>query len=267
MTPGERSHEPRAKRLWKHGTAPFIGLTGGVAGGKSSVANLLTERGFAVIDADSVGHHVLNLPAVRQQLVDQFGPGVLAQSGLSSDVGARVDRKALAAIVFADPEARHALEAIVHPLMRAQFIEACESQLGSRKPAVGPLVLDAAILIEAGWDDLCDLIVFVDAPRSQRLRRSAESRGWTEDDFAARERAQWPCERKRLRAGFVFQNNGTLDSLRPQVEAFLAKLDEPALSESAARAPVQSLAEARSSGRPNTDGSGSGAWQNPCPVS
>ena len=65
MTPGERSHQPRAMRCWKHGTAPVIGLTGGVASGKSSVASLFAEAGFAVIDADSVGHAVLDLPAVR----------------------------------------------------------------------------------------------------------------------------------------------------------------------------------------------------------
>ncbi len=78
MTPGERSYEPRTSRCWKHGPAPVIGLTGGVASGKSLVASFLAEREFDLIDADSVGHDVLDLPGVRQKLVDHFGPDVLA---------------------------------------------------------------------------------------------------------------------------------------------------------------------------------------------
>jgi dephospho-CoA kinase len=266
MTPGERSHEPRAKRLWKHAAAPVIGLTGGVASGKSSVAKLLAERGCAVVDADSVGHQVLDLPSVQQQLVDRFGPAVVSGSDLSAGSSPRVDRKALAAIVFADLSARRALEAIVHPLMRARFLETIATELGSPRPTGRPVVLDAAILLEAGWDDLCDLIVFVDAPRSQRRSRSTQNRGWSDDAFDARERAQWPCEQKQLRADFVVRNDGTLDALSSQVEALLATLDEPAPPEPVAPAPVLSPAEARSGGRHNTDGTGSDAWQSPCSV-
>jgi dephospho-CoA kinase len=268
MTPGERSHEPRAKRLWKHGTAPVIGLTGGVASGKSSFAKLLAERGFAVIDADSVGHDVLDLPGVQARLVDRFGPGVLSSPGLSAGLRARVDRKALAAIVFADAKARQALEAIVHPLMRALFLKVFASELGSvPSSSVRPVVLDAAILIEAGWDDLCDLIVFVDAPRRERLLRAAETRGWSDDDFAARERAQRPCDQKQLGADFVIRNDGTLDSLGLHAEAFLRALEEPAALEFPEPAPVHSPAEARASGRHDTDGPGSDAWHNSCAVS
>jgi dephospho-CoA kinase len=267
MTPGERSHEPRAMRLWKHGTAPVIGLTGGVASGKSSFAKLLSERGFAVIDADSVGHDVLEVPEVQTQLVGRFGPGVVSGRGLSAGARPRVDRKALAAIVFSDPIARQALEAIVHPLMRARFLEVVANELGSVRPSARPVVLDAAILIEAGWSDLCDSIVFIDAPRSERLRRSAQSRGWSDDDFAARERAQWPCDRKRLGAEFVIRNDGTLDSLRLQAEAFLGALERPAAPPYPAATPVHSPAAARASGRNHTDGTGSDAWQNSCAVS
>ena len=95
-----------------------IGLIGGIGGGKSSVAALLKARGAVVIDADSVGHEILNEPPVRGQIVERFGTGVL--SARSADPGRRgIDRKALGAIVFADPQARRDLEAIVHPRMRA----------------------------------------------------------------------------------------------------------------------------------------------------
>ncbi len=267
MTPGERSHHPRAMRCWKHGTAPVIGLTGGVASGKSSVASLFAEAGFAVIDADSVGHAVLDLPSVREQLVGRFGPGVVAPRGPSGSLELRVDRKALGSIVFADPEARRALEAIVHPPMRARFLEEISSALGPGCPSGRPVVLDAAILREAGWDDLCDLVVFVDAPRSERLRRATGSRGWSDQDFTARERAQWPCERKQLRADFVISTNAPLHSLRLEVERFLALLAGSAPPEAGADSPGPSLAGSRPGGRHRKDGTGSDAWHDPCPVS
>ena len=81
MTSGERSHEPRGPWRWRNGTTPVIGLTGGVASGKSAVAALLAERGCTAIDADSVGHEVLDLPEVKQKLVQRFGPGVVLDHG------------------------------------------------------------------------------------------------------------------------------------------------------------------------------------------
>jgi dephospho-CoA kinase len=221
MTSGERSHEPRGQVRWRNGTTPVIGLTGGVASGKSAVAALLAERGCTAIDADSVGHEVLDLPHVQQKLVNRFGPGVVLDYGSGTPDGPRVDRRALAAIVFPDPEARRALEAIVHPLMRARFLEAIDLALESGR---GPVILDAAILLEAGWQDLCDIVVFVDSPRSERLRRAADHRGWSEAVFDSRERAQWPCEEKRRHADFVIRNDAGPDSLRGEVDALLQTL-------------------------------------------
>jgi dephospho-CoA kinase len=268
MTFGERSHEPRAARCWKHGTAPVIGLTGGIASGKSSVASLFAELGSTVIDADSVGHAVLDLPAVRERLIGRFGPAVSGGLGGQSASGEpRVDRKALAGIVFADTEARQALEAIVHPLMRARFLEVFENEIGLHRPSGRSVVLDAAILREAGWDDLCDLVVFVDAPRSERLGRATLNRGWSEQDFTARESAQWPCERKRLRSDFEISSNVPLAAVRGEVERVLATLAGHDLPDSVAVAPSQSLTVSRPSGRHCKDGTGSDAWHDPCPVS
>ena len=129
-----------------------------------------------MIDADAVGHELLKDPAVRRQIVERFGPGVLGEASRETELAPAIDRKALGAIVFADPAARRDLEAILHPRMRAWF------RRGHRARALGPVdgngrlvVLDAAILLEAGWDDLCDLIVFVDAPREERMRRVSAS--------------------------------------------------------------------------------------------
>jgi dephospho-CoA kinase len=263
MIPGDRSHEPSTTRCFKHGPAPVIGLTGGLASGKSSVANLLGVRGFTVIDADSIGHDVLNRPDVQRALVARFGPGILDSKSVSAALEPQIDRKALGAIVFADQEARRSLEAIVHPFMRAKFTELFERALGPGRPAPAPVLLDAAILFEAGWNDLCDLVVFVDAPRSERLGRAASDRGWSEADFAARERAQWPCEQKRRRADLVIRNDAGLDSLRSEVESLLARF----AGQAAASASEVTPDLPQPSGRPCKVRTGSEAWQNPCAIS
>jgi dephospho-CoA kinase len=221
MTSGERSDEPHGPWRWRNGTTPVIGLTGGVASGKSAVAALLAERGCSAIDADSVGHAVLDLPEVKQKLVQCFGPQVVLDHGPGTTCGPRVDRRALAAIVFPDQEARRALEAIVHPLMRARFKEAIDLSLQSGS---GPVILDAAILLEAGWQDLCDIVVFVDSTRAERFQRAADHRGWSEAVFDSRERAQWPCEEKRRHADYVIRNDGSRDLLRREVEALVQAL-------------------------------------------
>jgi dephospho-CoA kinase len=99
-------------------------------------------------------------------------------------------------------------------------------------------VLDAAILLEAGWDDLCDLIVFVDAPRDQRMRRVQEQRCWSRDVFEAREVAQWPCDKKRRHADLIITNDAGVDGLQQQVqrvEARLAELSCPLIETSNSR--------------------------------
>jgi dephospho-CoA kinase len=176
----------------------------------------MTELGCTAVDADFVGHQILELPDIQQKLVQRFGPSVMQDDGNRTSAGPRVDRRALAAIVFADQEARRALEAIVHPMMRERFSQAIRAALESGR---GPVVLDAAILLEAGWHDLCDVVVFVDSPRSERVRRAAEHRGWSEPVLDSRERAQWPCEEKRRHADYVIRNDAGVDSLRREVEA------------------------------------------------
>jgi len=239
MTPFERSPEPGTTVRWKHGAVPVIGLTGGVGGGKSEVAAILAERGSAVVDADSVGHELLDDPGVRGRIVARFGAGVLARAGCEPVAAPGIDRRALGAIVFADPEARRALEAIVHPLMRARFMAAIRREMQSGRDQARSVVLDAAILFEAGWDDLCDLVVFVAAPRAERMRRAARQRGWSAETFLARERAQWSCDDKRRRAALVIANDAGVDSLRREVarlEILLAPSVSPPVEPSGAGA-------------------------------
>lgn len=213
-TPSTVSHSAASDYRWKHGVVPVLGLIGGIGGGKSQVAALLGARGAFVIDADAVGHEVLELPEVRQQVVARFG----SRAWKPSEDEGRVDRRVLGALVFADSAALRDLEAILHPRMRRRFEQTILREVG--QGLARAVVLDAAILLEAGWDDLCDLVVYVDTPRAVRLERVSRQRGWTEETLRSREAAQWPCETKRSRADVVIANEGDLQRLELDVESF-----------------------------------------------
>jgi dephospho-CoA kinase len=170
-----------------------IGLIGAIAAGKSRVAARLAELGAWVVDGDRIGHEVLARPEIAAQAQAEFGSGIVGDDG-------KVDRKKLGPLVFGDPTKMAALERLLHPPMRRAF----EAELARASNAPGtPLVaFDAAVLLEKGWDDLVDEILFVDAARALRLERIA-ARGWTPEELARRESAQWPVEKKKARAHHV----------------------------------------------------------------
>lgn len=211
------TRESARPSLSKRGEALAIGLTGEIGGGKSAVASLLAERGALVIDADVAGHETLRRPDVRARLVERFGSGVLT----TKDGEPQIDRRELGALVFADSEALRDLEAIVHPIMAERFRRQIAE--ARRSPGAGPIVIDAAVLFEAGWDGLCDCVLYVEAPRAARLERVAR-RGWSAADLKAREAAQWSGEAKAGRADYVLSNAGSLDDLGAAVDRFLAWL-------------------------------------------
>jgi dephospho-CoA kinase len=196
---------------WKHGGIPVIGLIGAIGSGKSHVARLLARRGAVVIDADRIGHEVLQEPEVRRGVVQRFGPGVEDRSARAAPGEAPINRRSLGTIVFADPAALRDLEGLLHPRMERRFhLEILRAEKDGAAPAI---VLDAAILLERGWDRFCDVVVFVDASWPVRLHRVAASRGWDAATLQAREAAQWPIDVKRGRADFVIGNDGSLDAL------------------------------------------------------
>ncbi|MFO0893100.1 MAG: dephospho-CoA kinase [Isosphaeraceae bacterium] len=204
---------------WKHGPVPVIGLIGGIGSGKSRVADLLASRGAVVIDADEVGHDVLNRPDIRRAVAARFGPGVCRPVGPGESGPPPIDRRALGGIVFSDPAALRDLEALVHPPMERQFHDAIARV--SRQADAPAVILDAAILLEKGWDRFCDLVAFVDAPWALRLERVSGSRGWSAETLRAREAAQWPVEVKRSRADAIIPNDGGIEALGRSVDAFL----------------------------------------------
>jgi dephospho-CoA kinase len=192
---------------------PVIGVIGAIGAGKSTVAGWLAENGGIRVDADQVGHQVLNRPEVLEKLSEVFGPEAVGPTGSA-------DRAAIARIVFADPVKRRQLEALVHPLMRRVFEERIVD--AQADPAVKWIVLDAAILVEAGWDRLCDAIVLVTAARDRRLARLAGTRGWSEQELDARERAQIPIEAKRRHADCILTNDGDPAACRTKLKNWFA---------------------------------------------
>ncbi len=203
---------------WRHGTKLTIGLIGGIGAGKSTAARMLAARGGAIVDADALGHEALLQPDIRQNIVDRWGERVLAADG-------KIDRKVLAGIVFANSGERVALEAVVFPYIREQataHIVRAVAELGVRF-----VVLDAAVLLEAGWDDACDRVLYIDAPRELRLQRLAARSGWTAEQVESREAAQWPAAEKMKRADVVLVNDGEPLWLQEQIDQVLAKSDVP----------------------------------------
>jgi dephospho-CoA kinase len=199
-----------------------IGLIGGIGAGKSRVADLLKARGAVVIDADAVGHEVLQIPEVIDRLVERFGTSILRRVPDPPDRRRAIDRRALGAIVFAAPAALRDLERVVHPLMCRTFERIIRSE--EARGTAPLIVLDAAILLETGWDRVCDLVVFVDAPLAVRLDRVARGRGWTDETLRAREAAQWPADRKRDRADVVLRNDSGLGPLEAEVDGLFRSL-------------------------------------------
>lgn len=187
----------------------MIGLIGGIGAGKSTVARRLNALGATVIDADRVGHEVLLRPEVISELARRFGTGILGSEG-------QIDRQKLGPIVFANEGRRRELESIVHPAIRGVFIERIGQAM--EDASVPLIVLDAAVLLEASWGDVCDKIAFVDAARDVRLKRLQENRGWTAEELDRREAAQLPLEVKRSRADVIFTNNGDIESCHQQID-------------------------------------------------
>jgi dephospho-CoA kinase len=127
----------------------------------------------------------------------------------------------VAAKVFAQPDERQTLEKLVFPFIESGIVQ--EIAAGEYDPAAKFIILDAAIMLEAGWSKYVDKLVYVDAPRPTRVERLTNARGWVAGDVEARERAQWSIAEKKSRADAVIDNSGTPEELGQQVERLLAQ--------------------------------------------
>jgi dephospho-CoA kinase len=219
-------HTPRNRPRWS-GRQCRIGLTGGIASGKSSVGRLLAARGLPVLDADHYAREALAPgSAGAKAVLARHGAAVLAGNGGAHQeaVGQPgvIDRAALGRIVFADPVERRWLEQLVHPLVRARFD--AELQRLANAPVV---VLMIPLLFEAGLEELCSVIWLVDCDEGQQLQRLMNRDQLSETEARDRLAAQWPLARKRDLADVVIDNHGSVDLLAGRVAALLSRYVRP----------------------------------------
>lgn len=194
----------------------LIGLTGGIASGKSTVAKLLASFGAETIDADQVARDVVVKGSIGlEAVVAAFGAGVLTADG-------ELDRQALGRIVFADPAKRIALEAILHPLIKART-----SKLFSESQSA-IVVYAVPLLVEANVDYPFDMILTVEASEQIQLERILRSRGLSLSEAVARVGAQASRAQRADRADYVVDSSGTLAQLEAQVQLLWPKIEQAA---------------------------------------
>jgi len=192
-----------------------IGLTGGIASGKSTVAKMLSELGAVVIDADKVGHEAFR-PRTEawRKVVAAFGKDILGPNEA-------VDRSKLAQLVFNDPKALKKLNSIMHPLMHEIVGQKIESL---RRQGIEVVVLEATLLVEAKWTDLVDQVWVTITPGDTVINRLVSQKGFTEEQAKARIKSQTPISHRAKHADVVIENNSDIDTLRKKVEGLWRKL-------------------------------------------
>ena len=195
-----------------------VGISGGIGSGKSFVAGLLKDLGTQVFDADRAGHDVLCESKVKELLCQRWGNQICGSNG-------EVDRQAVARIVFgcddnAVTELRF-LQSISHPRIQhalEKFVETFQVTGNSTS-----IVVDAALLFEAGWDQCCDKVIFVDCSESVRWQRCRE-RGWSDKEIIQRQASQIELHEKRRRSDLVLDNSGTKENTLKQLQIMWAVL-------------------------------------------
>jgi dephospho-CoA kinase len=199
-----------------------IGLTGGIGSGKSTVAQMLESMGAALLSADTAGHEVYapGRPA-WQEIVDAFGRDVVAADGT-------IDRKKLGPIVFGDPEQLRRLNTITHPRMKDLMREKLE---GERARGTKVAVLEAALLFDAGWDDLTSEVWVTNAPEDVTAKRTAQRSGISVDEARSRIRAQMSNDERVARSQVIIDTACPLEQTRAQVkkewQRLLERLESP----------------------------------------
>ena len=187
-----------------------IGLLGGVAAGKSLVAEMLGDLGAEVINADRIAREVLGSPEVCEKLRNAWGPEVFNTQG-------QPDREKIGEIVFGNPEKRLELNAWIHPETRKRMRLQLDGILQNENATA---VIDAPLLIEANLDSWCDVLLYVDTNIEVREARANAARRWSPGEVLRREAGQKPLQEKRARADIVITNNGSREETFAQVERF-----------------------------------------------
>lgn len=190
-----------------------VGLTGGIGSGKSTVARMLAERGAVIVDADQIARDLVEPGSeALAALVQEFGPEILTDDG-------SLARARLAAIAFADPEGTRRLNDVMHPRIRAEGQRRIAEQPGAQV-----VVYDMPLLVETGQTDLVDLVVVVDLPAEEQVRRAVELRGLDEEDVRRRMQVQVSREERLAAADVIIDNAGSIDATARQVDDLWTRL-------------------------------------------
>lgn len=193
----------------------IIGLTGGIASGKSTVSALLQEKGYAVLDADKIAWKLAEPgQPLWQEYKNRYGDKVLHEDRT-------LNRQAVANIVFAAPKERQWMDAMAHPIIKAE-IKRQLHELAAQ--GAGVVFLDVPLLYESGWDAMADITWVVYVSRENQVQRLCSRNGFTVEEAERRISVQMSMEEKRVRAQVVIDNNGDMEQLKQQVFALLARL-------------------------------------------
>lgn len=187
---------------------PVIGILGGIASGKSAVAQEFGKLGCAVIDADRIAHEILDEPSVKKIVTSVFGNDILNPAG-------KVDRKKLADIVFVNPDKLSMLNNILHPVVLRQAERLIEQF--NRQPEIKAIVLDMPLLMEVGWHKRCDKLIFIDCQRQLRAKRAKKAGLCDEKQLKIRENLQISLDNKVAIADNLIYNNSDPSVLVRQV--------------------------------------------------
>ncbi len=192
-----------------------IGLAGGIASGKSTVAEILRDLHSAIIDSDQMVHEELADPEVVDTLCSWWGNRIRQDDG-------RINKAEMANAIFGDDSQRKRLEAFLYPRLEARRRD---MMVGfDRDETVAAIVINSPLLYEVGLERECDCVIFVDCDREARLQRVIETRGWSEEELNRREKLQKPLEEKRQRADYVIDNNSSTDAVRSRVQTLFHQL-------------------------------------------
>lgn len=195
----------------------LIGLTGGIASGKSTVAQILRDRGYIVLSADVIAREVVEPgEAAYQGIVEAFGEGVLHEDGT-------LDRAALGAIVFADPSQRKRLDGITHPIIAQR---AAEQIAAHAEAGHSYLFYEVPLLFETNMQGMFHEVVLVALPPELQRRRLESREGLSPEEAQQRIQSQMPLEKKLALAKHVIENSGTLDDLHQQVDLIINSITQ-----------------------------------------
>ncbi|MEJ2703999.1 MAG: dephospho-CoA kinase [Sedimentisphaerales bacterium] len=186
---------------------PIIGILGGIASGKSTVARQFAKLGCRLIDADAIAHELLDSQPVRERIVAAFGPEIL-------DSGRKIDPKKLAGVVFVDADKLAFLNAILHPLVLERAEKMIEQ--AGRQNEIRAIVLDVPLLVEVGWAERCARLIYVNCDEKIRVDRAKEA-GLDENQLKMRENFQISLDKKVRLADNTIENNSDFSALVRQV--------------------------------------------------